>query len=62
MKERNKIFQQKQLFYFWGFYKPHIFFVKAEAVKQLFSKGNGAKEKSWHYEFFKPLSGTGLVT
>ncbi|GFT92218.1 cytochrome P450 4V2 [Nephila pilipes] len=62
MNERNKIFQQKQLFYIWGFYKPHIFFVKAEAVKQLLSKGNGAEEKSWHYEFLKPILGTGLIT
>ncbi|GFT87837.1 hypothetical protein NPIL_13511, partial [Nephila pilipes] len=33
MKERIELFQQQQLFYLWGFYKPHIVFVKAEAVK-----------------------------
>ncbi|GFS92416.1 cytochrome P450 4V2, partial [Nephila pilipes] len=62
LKERNDLFQQQQLFYLWEFYKPHIFLVKAEAVKQLLSKGNGANEKSWHYEFMKPFAGTGLVT
>ncbi|GFS75110.1 cytochrome P450 4c3 [Nephila pilipes] len=62
LKERNELFQQQQLFYFWEFYKPHIFLVKAEAVKQLLSKGNGANEKSWHYEFMKPFAGTGLIT
>ncbi|GFS32829.1 hypothetical protein NPIL_694311 [Nephila pilipes] len=34
LKERNELFQQQQLFYLWGFYKPHIVFVKAGAVKR----------------------------
>ncbi|GFS92992.1 cytochrome P450 4V2 [Nephila pilipes] len=38
LKERNELFQQQQLFYFWGFYKPHVFFVKAEAVKVIQEK------------------------
>ncbi|GFR18590.1 hypothetical protein TNCT_26201 [Trichonephila clavata] len=35
LKERTKLFQHRQLFYIWGFYTPHICFVKAEAIKVL---------------------------
>ncbi|GFQ75907.1 hypothetical protein TNCT_288941 [Trichonephila clavata] len=62
LKERIKVFQHQQLFYLWGFYTPHICFFKAEAIKQLLSKGKEENEKSWHYDILHPLAGTGLIT
>ncbi|GFT64977.1 hypothetical protein TNCV_3614921 [Trichonephila clavipes] len=62
LKERNERFQQEQLFYVWFCYQPFICFVKAEAVKQLLSKGKIKNEKSWHYDFPKLLLGEGLIT
>ncbi|GFY75706.1 cytochrome P450 4V2, partial [Trichonephila inaurata madagascariensis] len=58
MKERAEQFQQ--LFCLWIFYQPSFFMVKAEAVKQLLSKGS--LEKNWAYGYLEPLLGTGLVT
>ncbi|GFR02911.1 cytochrome P450 4V2 [Trichonephila clavata] len=62
LKERTEQFQQEQLFCVWFFYEPLICFVKAEAVKQLLSKGRIKNEKSWHYDYIKLLLGEGLVT
>ncbi|GFR08849.1 cytochrome P450 4V2 [Trichonephila clavata] len=62
LKERTVQFQQEQLFCLWFFYEPFICFVKAEAVKQLLSKGKVKNEKSWHYDFMKLLLGEGLIT
>ncbi|GFT92281.1 cytochrome P450 4V2 [Nephila pilipes] len=62
LKERYEQFQQQQMFDIWGFFNPCICFVKAEAVKQLLSKGTGTNEKSWTYGLAKPLMGTGLIT
>ncbi|GFQ97640.1 cytochrome P450 4V2 [Trichonephila clavata] len=60
LKERTEQFQQQQLFCLWVFYEPCFCFVKAEAVKQLLSKGG--LEKAWTYNYLKPLLGTGLIT
>ncbi|GFS34470.1 cytochrome P450 4V2, partial [Nephila pilipes] len=62
LKELNEQHQQRQMYYIWGFLNPYIVFVKAEAVKQLLSKRKGTNEKSWLYDFLKPLMGTGLLT
>ncbi|GFS32396.1 cytochrome P450 4V2 [Nephila pilipes] len=61
LKERNEQLQ-KQLFYIWFSYKPHVCIVKADAVKDLLSKAAARTEKSWHYEYFRVLLGTGLIT
>ncbi|GFT15406.1 cytochrome P450 4V2 [Nephila pilipes] len=62
LKELNEQYQQQQMFYIWRIFNPYIIFVKAEAVKQLLSKGTGANEKSWTYDVIKPILGTGLIT
>ncbi|GFQ67442.1 cytochrome P450 4V2 [Trichonephila clavata] len=62
LKARTERFQRQQLFCAWEFYKPYICFVKAEAVKQLLSKGTGATGKNWVYDYLKPFLGSGLVT
>lgn len=61
IKERSERFHHQKLFYVWYFYNPHVCLIKAEAVKQLLSKGTRANEKSWNYEYLKLMMGTGLV-
>ncbi|XP_055926068.1 cytochrome P450 4V2-like isoform X2 [Argiope bruennichi] len=59
--KRAELFQKEKLFCVWAAYIPFVFFVRADAVKELL-KNNKLNDKSWVYEWIQPLVGKGLIT
>ncbi|GBN20447.1 Cytochrome P450 4V2 [Araneus ventricosus] len=56
-----ELFRKEKLFCVWAGYVPFVVFFRADVVKELL-KNNTLNDKSWAYEWIKPVLGKGLIT
>ncbi|CAL1299492.1 unnamed protein product [Larinioides sclopetarius] len=56
-----ELFHREKLFCVWAAYVPFVIFFRADVLKELLTN-NALNDKSWAYEWIKPVLGKGLIT